>query len=276
MSWQEQARDLIITGLPRSGTSMLCFVLNSVEGVAVINEPDEIFDILLRPNNVNSDCSLRFVDLKAYYADLRRRLAAGEPVLNKIVADTRHEDARVSWRPGAIHRPDFVLATKNTLLYTCNLESILCEKFRVLALVRHPYQTIASWRSFGEGPWRFGHLRRAIIPFFDRLRPDALGEDLRAAYLRLRHQPDDLNELCSFWNLLTRIYLNHRHQIEIVCYEDFVRIPGDSIRAMELGLKVPDGNSSARYHDISLDDRAFIWERCCENALSLGYYARGD
>jgi len=273
MQQHENRNDLIITGLPRSGTSLLCFLLNSAEDVAVINEPNEVFEILLRPNGGKSFSSTQFEDLKAYHAALRRQLAAGEPVLNKVVMDTRHEDVRVSWRPRAIHRSDFLLGTKNTLLYTCNLQSIVRDGFRVIALVRHPYQSISSWRSFDERRGRFAHLQRAIIPFFDRLPPNAFTEDLRAAYLALRHKPNNLNDLCSFWNLLTRTYLNLSNQIMIVPYEDFVRNSHDSIRAMtEVVVKDPiNSNSSPRYHDISARDQAFIWERCRENAQSLGY-----
>jgi len=59
----------------------------------------------------------------------------------------------------------------------------------------------------------------------------------------------------------------------IVPYEDFVRNSHDSIRAMtEVVVKDPiNSNSSPRYHDISARDQAFIWERCRENAQSLGY-----
>jgi hypothetical protein len=273
MSGKDHSNDLIITGLPRSGTSMLCFLLNSADDVAVINEPYEVFDILLQPNAGKSSSSPRFEDLKAYHHDLRRRLAAGEPVMNIVVTDTRHEEVRVSWRPRGIHRPDFLLGTKNTLLYTSNLQSIVRDEFRVIALVRHPYQSIGSWRSFDERPWRFAHLQRAIIPFFDRLRINALGDDLQAKYLALRHEPGDLNASCGFWNLLTRVYLNLRNQITIVRYEDLVRNPRDSIRAMtDLVLKIHvDSNSSPRCHDISPTDQTFIWERCSGNALSLGY-----
>jgi Sulfotransferase family len=273
MQQHENRNDLIITGLPRSGTSLLCFLLNSAEDVAVINEPNEIFEILLRPNGGKSSASPRFEDLKAYHADIRRQLAAGQPVPNKVVMDTRHEDVRVSWRPRAIHGPDFLLGTKNTLLYTCNLQSIVRDGFRVIALVRHPYQSISSWRSFDKNRGRFAHLQCAIIPFFDRIRPNAFADDLQAAYLALRHKPNDLNDLCSFWNLLTRTYLNLGNQIMIVPYEDFVRNSRDSIRATtEVVVKDPmNSNSSPRYHDISASDQAFIWERCRENAQSLGY-----
>ena len=104
MTRDELRNDLIITGVPRSGTSMLCSLLNSAEDVAVINEPEEIFDILLRPSGFKRSSALWCDDLKAYYAGLRRRLAAGEPVPNKVVADTRYEDVCVSWRPRAIRQ----------------------------------------------------------------------------------------------------------------------------------------------------------------------------
>ena len=68
-------RNLIITGLPRSGTSLLCARVNAFSNSAIINEPPELFEATKAAD---------MAGLGRVYAQYREDIAQGKPVLNKI------------------------------------------------------------------------------------------------------------------------------------------------------------------------------------------------
>lgn len=219
------ARDLIVTGIPRSGTSYLCKALDGFTNTAVINEPEMLFD------------GLRWAAepwaVPLLHADLRTRIDAGEAVPNKVdvrgelVDDTAVHDARAPYRP-QLRDGQWVLATKNTLAYMSRLEGILrlMPQARVVVCVRHPLDTLASWKG------TFAHLAGgdpSALPVGGLADP-YLPAHLREGLESLHRLHDPAMRRAAWWSLLASEILRWRDRIDIVRYEDLVADPVDRIR----------------------------------------------
>ncbi len=211
--------DLVITGIPRSGTSYLCKLIHGVEDCVVINEPGGIFGPLAQ-QPVPWGVSL-------LYRDLRREIRDGRAIANKLhhgefIEDTAQFDTVEQYHP-RVSRPDFLLGTKNTLAYLARLSRIrlAMPNARIVACVRHPLDTIASWKT------TFQHLANADLesqvighsgdPFLTGHQRDRLREIAAAATLAQKR--------ALAWRYLAEILLDHRAAIELIRYEDMVAEP---------------------------------------------------
>ena len=117
------SHNAMITGIPRSGTSYLCKLLDSVENTVVINEPDEVRWII-------SDSS-KLWRLRAFYNIIRNKINNNKPIQNKthngkIIEDTSKKDIS-SFSYQKVSSKDFTLITKNTLAYLAVLPQIIKE-----------------------------------------------------------------------------------------------------------------------------------------------------
>lgn len=212
--------DLIVTGLPRSGTSFLCRILSERPDTVVINEPSEIFPALVGKESPWG--------LACFYAELRRDLLAARPVLNKhiggrLVDDTaRQIDMPIPYRT-TVSKVEFTLGTKNTLAYLARLPALLkvMPNAHVVALVRHPYDCLASWEQ------SFEHLRFADL----ESQPVGSSDDLAMT----GWQRGVLKEIASteclsirralWWRFLVLQLLDAGGRVRWVRYEDFVLDP---------------------------------------------------
>lgn len=270
------ARDLIITGLPRSGTSYLCKALDSFSNVAVINEPEALFE------------GLRWASepwaVPLLHADLRARIDAGEAVANKLDAsgeltdDTALHDARAPYRP-QLCDGHWLLATKNTLAYMARLDGILrlMPQARVLACVRHPLDTLASWKG------TFAHLAQgdpSSLPVGGLADP-YLPAHLRQGIEALLRLEGPAMRRAAWWSLLACEILRWRERIVVVRYEDLVAGPAATVeRALgRLGPAagepaVPLQPSSVRFarrQALDAADWQAVASLCASTAEAFGY-----
>ena len=264
--------DGLITGIPRSGTSLVCRLLDGLPGHAVINEPAEIFAALER--------GPRPWGMPILHGDWRRRIKAGEPIANKVVAgrvvdDTAVVDERVP-HVTAVADEDFVLWTKNTLAYAARLSQLadVMPEAAVVACVRHPFDAIASWLE------TFPHLRDADVDHFplggtaDPLLPDPQRRDLAA--ISACSTPPLRRAL--LWRHLAGMLLARRRDLHIVRYEDLTADPRGQL-ARVLGPAFPPPASDAipslaprsRRAALAAADIEAIADVCVEPAADLGY-----
>lgn len=153
---EDSGRDLLITGLPRSGTSHLCRLLSERRDTVIINEPAEVFPALT--------AGATPWGMPRLYGELRRDLLAGLSVANKhvegrLVDDTAREgDCRQPYR-AQLQSASFTLGTKNTLAYLSRLPALrrAMPDATCIALIRHPYDSLSSWKR------TFEHLRTAAV-----------------------------------------------------------------------------------------------------------------
>ncbi|WEJ70759.1 sulfotransferase [Pseudomonas sp. PSE14] len=215
-----EGTNLIITGLPRSGTSFLCRLLSERPQTVVINEPAQIFQSLTRGEEPWG--------IPCFYAELRREILAGRPVLNKhlngrLVDDTaREQDIALPYQVSS-PVPGFTLGTKNTLAYLVRLPALLrvMPKAKFIALVRHPYDCLASWVS------TFKHLRNADLVSQPLGNPDdpALSERSRLMLREIADVSHPALRRALWWRFLVIQLLEAGPRVRWMRYEDLVAAP---------------------------------------------------
>lgn len=267
-------RDFLITGIPRSGTSLLSKLLHRIENCVVINEPVQIFAALqpLEPWGV-----------PVYYGELRRDIRDGRPVENKtldgeVVDDTALHDVRGPYRP-RVASSDFVLGTKNTLAYLTRLASLqrVMPEAAVVACVRHPFDAIASWKR------TFPHLRDARVESFPVGFPDCptnagwqarrLAEIAETEWLPLRR--------ALLWRYLAECLLRFGPIDATVRYEELTADTDPRLREIwrlvgrgvpyVLQSELPQLRMRKRCAELDSDDRQAIIDVCGELARRFGY-----
>ena len=186
------ARNLILTGLPRSGTTLVCALVDSLRDAVCLSEPDwqdawprEMDDRRAYAERVRGD-----------FARVRKILAGGGEV-----ADRRSSDGAAvtnyfplasdgSRQPAYALQPfrrsglsaDFLLGMKQNAHYSCVLDEFAGhDDFTVIAIVRHPLATLRSWRSAKHLPISQGRL-----PAAERFWPElaAIAESTQDILLR--------------------------------------------------------------------------------------------
>jgi hypothetical protein len=164
--------DLIITGLPRSGTTLVAALVDAREGVCCLSEPQRHVDLL----ETAADAAAFVAAVGADFAALRRELADGAAVMDRRGQNDEAVDNYFAEPDaGGVRRPRFrsvprsvadvtddtVLAVKHNGLYTGVLpEFVAAGRLAVLAIVRDPADAIASWQSI-DVPIRHGRLPAA-------------------------------------------------------------------------------------------------------------------
>lgn len=149
--------NILITGTPRSGTTLTCHLLNKVPNTLALHEP-------MRPKRLAgmATAAERVAAVAAFCAEQRRM------ALEEGRAVSKNEDGQVPDNPVGGKRtdaglrtskvsrgyvavtkplsPDFALAIKHNSGFAALLEE-LTPHFPVFAVIRNPLATIGSWSS---------------------------------------------------------------------------------------------------------------------------------
>jgi Sulfotransferase family len=264
------AADLIVTGVSRSGTSYLCNLLHRFDNCVAINEPLEVISVL-RAEEVPRG-------LPAYYRTLRADIRAGRPIENKlrrgrVVEDTARHQRRRRYRP-RVADDGFVLAVKNTREFLFRLRAMrrVMPTTRIVACVRNPVDTIASWKA------SFPHLHQADVgPFLSHPHLMWLAEPEREELRSIAATPDLAERRALWWRFLADRVLEHRSELLLVRYEELVAEPMAALDRILEGcrpgaLRSPVASSAARSRRALLDDEDLIAisEICSSTAARLG------
>lgn len=128
-------RNLIITGIPRSGTSLFSTLLNEIPNVYSMNE------ILYNIYNLPKDMAI-----------VRYNLVNNLPVPNKYkdnkLATNTGIDKEITTEARIMDKEfddNCVVASNVNLPYLNNIQCILTFGFKIIAVVRDPVYAIASW-----------------------------------------------------------------------------------------------------------------------------------
>jgi Sulfotransferase family len=265
-----RAPELVVTGISRSGTSYLCNLLHRFENCVAINEPSEMIGLLRR-----EDLPWGVPD---FYQSVRRDVLAGKPIENKlldgeVVEDTTKSQARRRYKPG-VAGDDFVLAVKNTREFLLRLEDVrrVMPAARIVACVRDPFDTIASWKA------SFPHLHDAdVAPFIRHEGQMWLSERERGTLREIPATPDPAERRARWWTFQARRVLHNRDALVLVRYDDLVHQPMtvldqvlDGFRSG--GLRRPISPSTPRGGRELLDehDHEAIRTICSPVAAELG------
>jgi hypothetical protein len=267
--------EAIITGIPRSGTSYLCRLLHTVPDCIIINEPTQIF----KPLNNN----LTFWQVATFYQELRRDILDGKRIKNKlhngqVIENTAIIDRIIPYRP-KVSRPDFLLATKNTLAYMARLPQLkqVLPHAPIIACVRHPLDTIASWKT------SFSHLKHAAVAEFPvgHVNDPFLTQWQRQHLAEIATTPSDALKRALLWRYLAKIVLMNTHQLIVVRYEDLVIEPVKVLKTLLQQIpnapllsgtnKIRPSTVRQKREVLDEDDLQAIGELCGECMVELGY-----
>ncbi len=228
-------RNVLITGTPRSGTTLLCSLLNKIPDVVALHEPMNVWEL---PNCESPEAA---ADLIQRFCDQTRRslhehgYALSKHVAGKIpdnVAADKVNTKGIRLRQtehGKVYvdKPlskDFDLGIKHPVAFTALLETLI-KRFDCCAIIRNPLATLASWNSLAWLNVGKGH-----APIGEKL-DDQLRRDLAAE--------SDLGErqlhILEWFYRRFRSFLPDR---AIIKYEDLI-----TSRGQELGRFFPGAAS---------------------------------
>ena len=225
-------RDLILTGVPRAGTTLCCDLLGRAEDTVALVEPMPV-------HALPQAHAQAVAEIRAFFVHSRASLLAtgtatgqqidGEGTDNFFDAQRADNGLRVRKAQLGDLRIDkplssgFTLVVKHNAAFTALLPT-LAQAFECLAVVRNPLSVLASWNSV-ELPVAHGRL-----PAGERL-DQRLADALDA-------QPDLLERQLLLLDWLFARFAGALPKQRIVRYEDVVDSGGQAL-ASASGVPVP-------------------------------------
>jgi hypothetical protein len=240
--------DVILTGVPRSGTTLSCFLLNKLPNVVALHEPMEVWQVAdLRDDGARCNAVVDFF-LKTRESILAQRLAVSKQVAgrvpdNPIAEFVNGEGLRetvVSVGQISVSKRldrDLTLVVKHPAAFTAML-NLLVKRFRCYALIRNPLAVLASWNTVAL-PVQQGHA--PVAEAFDTV--------LREKLARRSDRFD--RQLC-----LLAWYFDQYYRMlpaaSILRYEEIVMSGGRTLKSIvpcadELAERLDNKNNSAAY-----------------------------
>jgi hypothetical protein len=226
---QRNLHNIVLTGLPRSGTTLACHLLNKLPDTVAVLEPFEAgrFADLFPDSEAVADA------MERWFGKVRSRaLKKGEVTTSHIGGEipdnpfgTRGEgEKHRQWiankgriRVGKELGGDFFLVVKDPPMFTALLP-VLAQRFPTFALVRNPLAVLASWNSV-DIPARQGRVPKAEMYDQDLVHRMSSIDD------RLERQLS----LLDWWCERFEQFLPKDHTIR---YEDLVASGGRALAAV--------------------------------------------
>ena len=222
---EANGRNVVLTGLPRSGTTLACYLLNKLPDTVALSEaftPRRA--VKLRGREAVCDRLGRFFD------KMRRMILDEGAALSKQIGGEVPDNPFGRARDEAGSRkqlaskgrieitkpltPDFLLVIKQPGLFTALLPG-LADRFPVHAVVRNPLSVLASWNSLESGTQNVGF-------------PLAEGYDEDFAR-RLGEEKDDVGRQLCVMSWFFESYERSLPRCSIVRYEDIVTSGGGAL-----------------------------------------------
>lgn len=143
--------DILLTGIPRSGTTLACRLLSEVQDVVALNEPmwpDQFTTRLESIQAILETCNKLRASLLTKGIGIARTTSGN--ITDNAYSETKDGRKRVVER-GPIRfdkklNPDFKLILKHNAEFTLLLPE-LKESFEVFAIIRNPLALLGSWAS---------------------------------------------------------------------------------------------------------------------------------
>jgi hypothetical protein len=214
-------KNIILTGPPRSGTTLTCNLLNKLPNVVALHEP---MNLKLFPNKKEGlKNTIDFFDKMRTMIDEEgfaiSKVKEGAIPTNPFEEGETNRTSIVKKEKFKIEKqlsPDYVLIIKQNAHFTFLLNE-LKNHFPCFVVIRNPLATIASWNSI-NAPVSNGNLTvlKGLDPFlFEKLNKI---EDL---FLRQ----------ISLYNEIVKNYLLIREK-NIIRYEDLINTSGKALSAI--------------------------------------------
>lgn len=219
----KRGRNIILTGVPRSGTTLICRLLCEPPNMIALNEPmDRQF--FPSPTVAKDAIADHFHQFRRSLYFNQRALARtndGKIVDNAFAEDKAEDRSRVISRTEVVFTkslsPDFTLLMKHCAEFTLILPA-LQDHYSIFAVIRNPLAILASWHSV-DVPVSRGKVAKSA-----RLNPDF--------HARLNELPDDLLTRQLF---ILSWYFEQYQQLpeqQIIRYEELIADPAKTLGQM--------------------------------------------
>jgi hypothetical protein len=214
--------NILITGTPRSGTTMTCHLLNMVPDTVALHEPMKTGH--LKREEGPAAAVERFCE-EQRHSILERGLAISKQVGGAVPANpvgTSRTDSGLRKRvvsKGEIEidkelSPDFALVVKHCGSFTATLDRLIT-RFPVYAIVRNPLAMLASWSTVEFA------VQRGHVPVAEGLDPD-----LKATLASIDDVLDRQIQVLIWFHERIRRYLPEE---AIIRYESIVETGGKAL-----------------------------------------------
>jgi len=230
-------RNVVLTGLPRGGTTLTCRLLNQLPDTVALHEP-------IAPGKFADarDESDVLEGVERFYRRMRRMIRRERVAVSKNVGGRITDNAYEQTRSGSGLRTqtggkgaekgkvvvdkelkkEFLLIVKQPALFSALLP-VLAQRFPCYAIVRNPLSVLASWNSV-DHKVREGHSRGAEL-YDEVLRGELASTDDRVSRQLL---------LLSWWYERFYTTLDKDH---IIRYEELVSSGGRALSAINPAAK---------------------------------------
>ena len=258
----------LITGIPRSGTSLVSSLVAKNPDTLVFSEPSWLKEI----RELTSDSSQFSNQLVKDITQIRNSILNGKPVgikLNKSETGIpsnyfqrspdgeiihNKTDTETIFPINTAHKNIFIKANAQ---FTACLNSLIATKqFKIVCIVRNPVSAIMSWRSL-QIPVSFGNMKIA-----EKYSPD-FSEFINDAANLL----DKQIMIADWFFKQYSIYLNH---VTLIKYEDLILNAQNELSKFlpDTSLQLPKLKSANHNPHYNLDEADFVKERM----IKLGHY----
>jgi hypothetical protein len=268
-------RDVLLTGIPRSGTTLCCHLLDKLTDVLALHEPMDTRRLFASPEGDEVRKIVKKFLLRT------RRSALGEGVArtkhidgkvpDNVVAsevDEKGERKRVNSKGSiAIGRPltkDFTLVVKHNGLFTAVLPEIV-GRFEVYGVIRNPLSVISSWNSVPFG------LKSGRTPGTERLAPALAAELDKIDDVTLRQ----IHVINWYFERYARLL----EPVRVMRYEDLIATRGRSLaflapKAATLNEPLKSRNTNRLYDRDTM--RRIADKLLADRGAWRGFYAAED
>jgi hypothetical protein len=212
-------QNIILTGPPRSGTTLTCHLLNQLDQTIALHEPMRL--------KMFPDKETALGNIDNFFAEMRQSLLSDGTAISKVKAGkipdnpfgkavdgVRHSQVtkgRVQFEKAL--NTDFMLVMKHNGHYSFMLKELV-DRYPCFAIIRNPLATLASWQTI-SAPVAQGNLK--VLRF---LSP--------SIYDTLNQVDNVLDRQIALLHALFGCYekLNTNH---VIAYEDIVESEGRAL-----------------------------------------------
>lgn len=207
----------LLTGIPRSGTTLCCHLLNEAADTVALHEPiapdlfsDEIPPVEIIESEINRFRQSLLADGRAVSKQLNGEIPAN-PVQVDATRDRKESVTLGEIRAGKSLSQEFSLVIKHNALFAALLPS-LKNLYPVSCIVRNPLPVLASWQSV-DLP-----VARGTVPMAERF-----DDDLRSKLAVLTGVMEKQLAILGWF------FDRFRNQSAIIRYEEVITTGGENL-----------------------------------------------
>jgi hypothetical protein len=217
-------KNVIVTGIPRGGTTLTAALLDNLTDFVCLSEPG--WQAKWFFENKKADQLVRLIAKD--FQSVRKKIIHSTPIIDKRNNDGspvtnyfstqrkgKRKDQKARLKRSIIfpiENPDFTLGMKHNAHYTGILPKLVkSDQFSIIAVIRHPVPTILSWMSLNLP------ISRGKLP---------AGEGVWAELKAITDSKEKLiNKQARIYDLFCQRYLEFNNDIHLYKYEEIVEDP---------------------------------------------------